>query len=457
MAPGKAAAVLAALAAVLLMIPPGASPAPSACAQYASNTGNDAASGRLDAPVRSIGRLLAGLDKGETGCLLPGWRFSEHVRVTAGGGLGRPLRIRGLGRSRPVLAGVINVTRTGHDVTFQHLRIDGDGTPGRAIVRVTGTHISLVDVEISGPRYRNASIACIQVGGGARWTAIRRARIHDCTRTNTRKLYAPGIVVANATGTTIADTVVYHTIGDAIVLAPHARSTRINHSIVDSNTSGIYIGGDSSGNVVADNVIAYNGKWNVHGGGGAARGNVVTRNCLWRGFVANVAGGGFSAYGNLVAPPRYLRHGAGFAMRPGPCATKRPGARRAAAFVHPRASVPPVRKPVPPKPPPRRLRRFVVEYRLLGLKSRVQVVSLTLTGLKPGSTVDIRCVRRCSARERLTAGAGGTASSGALLGAWLPRGAVVTVREHRRGWVAAAARVTVVGLPRGVRIAHRSG
>jgi hypothetical protein len=454
----RASALAAALATLACLLSVAPAQARGGCAQYAANTGSDGSSGRINAPVRSIGRLLAGLKKGQTGCLLPGWRFSEHVRVTGGGGLGRPIRIRGLGARRPVLEGIVRVSKTGHDVTFQHLRIEGDGTPGRAIVAIAGTHVSLVDDVVTGPRYRNASVACIRVGGGARATAILRTRVHDCTRASTRQLYAPGIVVSQATGTSIVDTIVFHTIGDAIALAPSSYRTRIWHSIVDSNTSGIYIGGESSGNVIADSVIAFNGKWNVHGGGGPARGNVVTRNCLWHGFVANLAGGGFSAYGNLVASPRYVQHGSTFRMRPGPCAVKRPGERGTAPLVRARPageSKPrPARKPAPA---PKRLKRFLVQYRLLGLRSRVQVVSLTFSGLRPGSTVDIRCVRGCRAAEHLTAGPDGTASSGTLVGAWLPRRAVVSVREHQSGWVAATARIVVVGLPGGVHIAHGSG
>jgi hypothetical protein len=443
-----------------------APPAQSAagCAQYASNSGRDGASGSIDAPVRSIGRLLAGLHNGETGCLLPGWHFSEHVRVASGGGLGQPLRIRGLGAQRPVLLGHVRVLKTGHDVRFEHIRIEGDGTPARAIVSIAGQRVTLADVAVTGPHYRNASIACIRVGGGARGVAIRRSRVHECTRASTRKIYAPGIVVSDAFRTAISDSIVYHTIGDAIVLAPNAQGSQITHTIIDSNTSGIYIGGVSSGNVVSDNVIAYSGRWNVHGGGGAAHGNVVTRNCLWRGYGANVAGGGFAAYGNLVASPRYVHHSTTFRMEHGPCAAKSPGGSGGTAAVAPKQQPAPTPKPKPkpaprpkPKPVPHRLGRFIVQYRLLGLSGRVQVVGLTFAHLKPGASVDVHCVRRCSARERLTAATDGTASSGALLGMWLPRGAVLAVREQRPGWIPAFARITVVGLPRGIRVAHSAG
>jgi hypothetical protein len=375
-----------------------------------------------------------------------------------------------------VLLGRIRVLKTGHDVRFEHIRIEGDGTQGKAIVSLAGRRVTLADVAVTGPHYHNSSIACIRVGGGAHGIAIRRSRVHDCTRTNTRKIYAPGIVVSDATRTAITDSIVYHTIGDAIVLAPNAQRTQVSHTIVDSNTAGIYIGGVSSGNVISDNVIAYSGKWNVHGNGGPARGNVVTRNCLWRGYGGNVAGGGFAAHGNLVVSPRYVHHPASFRMERGPCLAKTPGGSGDAVAAAPAPQPKPTPKPKPapkpkpvakpkprpapkpkPKPVPHRLGRFIVEYRLLGLKGRVQVVGLTFTRLKPGAAVDVRCVRGCSAREQLIAAPDGTAASGALMGMWLPRGTVLGVREHRPGWIAASARITVVGLPRGVRVVHGSG
>src|SRR5204863_2296624 len=132
-------------------------------------------------------------------------------------------------------------------------------------------------------------------------------------------------------------------------------------------------------------------------------------------------------------------HGSTFRMRQGPCAAKRQGERGTAPLVAARPAASP--KPVARRtPPPKRLTRFLVQYRLLGLKGRVQIVSLAFSGLKEGASVELRCVRRCSAHERLVVGPDGTASSGALVGAWLPRGAVIAVREHRVGWIPTSAR-----------------
>jgi hypothetical protein len=90
---------------------------------------------------------------------------------------------------------------------------------------------------------------------------------------------------------------------------------------------------------------------------------------------------------------------------------------------------------------------------LRALPSRVQVVSLTFTGLAAGASLDLHCRHGCTVSEHLVADPNGTATSAALLGRWLPRGAVLLATE-RRGGSTATATITVTGLPRGVRIAH---
>jgi hypothetical protein len=292
-------------------------------------------------------------------------------------------------------------------------------------------------------------VACIKLQGRAAGVVLRWIVAHDCTRAKRTNLYAPGIAVAKARGTQIVNSIVYHTFGDAIVLAPNAHGTRISHTLLDGNSSGIYINGRSSGNVIADNIISFSGRYGVHGDGGS--GNVVTRNCIWRGFTANVAGHGFRAYGNLAVSPRYVRRAPVFEMRPGPCTAKRPGAGGTAALPpSPRATPRP--KPAP-KPAARPLGRFVVHYTLRALSSRVQVVGLTFTGLAPGASLDLRCRIGCSISEHLVADPNGTATSAALLGRWLARGAVLVATE-RKGSSRATATITVTGLPRGVRVTH---
>jgi hypothetical protein len=435
----------------------GAAGAAGGCDLFAAAHGRDRASGRAGTPVRSLGRLIAGLRAGQTGCVAPGTTFSEQVIVASGGEPGRPARIRGGGA---VLTGLVRVTRDGHDLILENLHVHGDGTPVDAIVSIGGPRITLSHVSVDGPNYLDANMTCVRLHGRAAAVVLRWVVVHDCTRARRRNLYAPGIVVANARGTRIVDSIVYHTFGDAIVLAPNARGTRISNTLIDGNSSGIYIDGRSTGNVISNNIISFSGRYGVHGDGG--RRNVVTGNCIWRGLTANIAGRGFRAYGNLIVSPRYVRRAPVFEMRPGPCTSRRPGARGAVRAVpQPRAKPAPKPKPKPrpkprpkPKPkPPTHLSRFTVHYTLRALPRRVQVVGLTFTGLARRATLEVRCRRACNLSERLVADPNGTATSSALLGRWLARGSVIVATE-RRGRARATATIRVTGLPKGFRITH---
>jgi hypothetical protein len=427
----------------------------SGCDLFAASTGRDRNSGRSGRPVRTLGHLIAGLRAGQTGCVQAGMQFREHVIVASGGDPGNPARILG---ADAVLNGVVRVTPDGHDLVLAGLNIHGDGSAVDAIVSIAGPRIRLSHVSVDGPNYHDANVACIRLHGRAAGVVLRWVVAHDCTRARRANVYAPGIVVANARGTRIVDSIVYHALGDAIVLAPNSRGTRISHTLLDGNSSGVYVNGNSSGNVIANNIISYSGRYGVHGDGGTR--NVVTGNCIWRGFKANIAGRGFRAYANAAVSPRYIRRAPVFEMRPGPCTSKRPGARGSPAVIRAQPKAAPAAKPKPkpkprpkPRPEPRPLDRFIVHYTLRALPKRVQVVSLTFTGLARGATLDLRCRSGCSFSEHLVADPNGTATSAALLGRWFSRGAVLVATE-RRGHATATTTITVTGLPNGVRVAH---
>jgi hypothetical protein len=293
----------------------------------------------------------------------------------------------------------------------------------------------IVGNDIAG-RYVDRNVPCVLLDG-VRDVVIEGNRVHDCVRTR-RDLYSAGIQVASALRTRIVHNVVFHARGDGIALAPNAQRTRVARNVVDGNVSGIYVGGDertaSNRNVITRNVISNSGQWSVHSawGGRVGRGNVVSSNCLWNGFRGHTAGAGLTVRRNLVARPRFVARPRNFTMRSGPCLPMHP------YIVETRVS---------------RLPRFQVAYRLRALPRRVQIVGLTLTGVAPGARVDVRCVRGCRASWRGRAGSSNVGLP-VLRGAWLARGAVLEVRARKPYRAGHYARVTVVGLPRGVRIAH---
>jgi Right handed beta helix region len=346
----------------------------------------------------------------------------------------RVVTLQSAGGRATILGGVV-VTQRARGAVVRGLTIRGRGR-GRAAVLVQAHRARIVGNDIAG-RYRDRNVPCVLLDG-VRAAVVEGNVVHDCTRTQRQDLYSAGIVVASALRARVQHNVVFHTRGDGIALAPNAQRTRVARNIVDGNVSGIYIGGDertaSSHNVVMRNVISNSGRWNVHSAwnGRRGRGNVVTSNCLWNGFGGNTAGTGFTARGNLVARPRFVARPRDFTMRSGPCMAMHP------FIVETRVA---------------RLPRFRVAYRLRALPRRVQVVGLTLTGVSPGAHVDVRCARGCRAswhgRARFS-----TLELPVLRGAWLVRGAVLEVRARKPYRAGHYARVTVTGLPRGVRVAH---
>jgi hypothetical protein len=372
---------------------------------------------------------MSRLSPGQSGCLAGGQTFTEAARIVKGGSPGRPVRLLGNGS---VLRGGIAIRAS--DVVVSGLRIRGLGERRRGVAVIEGERVAVLHNDITATDIVKWT-PCILVDGAA-GTTIDGNTIHECTKVTSRSVAAQGIYVVNSTGTTIANNVVARTSGDGIALSG-ARRVAVVRNHVYGNTNGIYLGPGTTQAMVVNNVIAYSGRNNVHGGGGSA--NLVTSNCIWKGFGGNVAGGGFAATGNLVRSPRYVNRYRSLALSPGPCRARAPRSKRGAESVG-------TAFPVMPD--------FRVHYRLLGFPGRVRVVALSFTRLVPGARVAVRCARGCSAHEARTVGAAGRAASGSLRGRWLGRGAVLEVVSTAIGWHGAFARVTVVGAPRGVSIAH---
>lgn len=417
--------MFAAVTAAALALSPAAS---AACARWASERGSDRAAGTAATPFRTVTRLLRALPTGATGCLVGGSVFRERVFVV------RPAILRSIAGRATILGGVV-VTRGARGAAIRGLAIRGRGR-GSAAVLVQADGALIVGNDVSG-RYVDRNVPCVLLEG-VHDVVVDGNRVHECTRAIRSNPYSAGIVVASALRTRVSHNLVFHTRGDGIVLAPNAQRSRVTRNVVDGNPGGVFIGGDartaSSHNLVTRNVISNSGRWNVHASWPGPLGgeNVVASNCFWNGFAGNFAGTGFWAVGNLVARPRFVDRPVDYAMRSGPCLP-----------MHPRI----VEARVAP------LHQFRIAYRVRALARRVQVIGLTLTGVNRGARVDVRCTRGCRASWRGRAHRS-TFALPVLRGAWLARGAVVEVRARMPFRAGHYARLTVVGLPGGVRVAH---
>ena len=277
-----------------------------------------------------------------------------------------------------------------NDVVVGGLRFHGRGEGRRAIVVVQGARVSLLRNEIVGNQLVRWT-PCVLLDGAA-GTTVDGNVISQCTSATSQSVHSQGIFVVGSSGTTIANNVVERTPGDGIAFT-RSRGAVVVRNHVHGNTNGVYLGPDTTDVIVADNVVAYSGRYGVLGAGGF--GNLVTGNCLWRPGVGNVSGSGFVATANRFTSPRYVNRHRSLAMRRGPCARLRPRSRRSAGRS--------VGTPFPVLP------RFVVHYRLLALPRSVRFERVFLTRVLPGTPVSARCVRRCSASARSASSGDGRA------------------------------------------------
>jgi hypothetical protein len=290
---------------------------------------------------------------------------------------------------------------------------------------------------VSGAGYHNLNAACIFLDG-TRGSVVDGNWISGCTHATRADLAAPGVFVGSAYGARVSNNLITHTVGFGIVLGPNAQHSLVVHNLVDSNSGGIEIVGNnrtaSSYNVVRNNVFSNSRGENVHAewSGVVGKKNAVVSNCLWHSIGPEAQAPGVRLAGNLVTDPHYRRPPASYAMTGGPCVAKNP-------------SIVPSRV--------RALPAFRVHYRLRATASRVQVVSLELTHVVRGARVAAACAAGCSIHWRGRARAS-TVGLPAFSGRSLRVGAAVDVRVTRPGSAGAYARISVTGLPSGVRVTH---
>ena len=454
--------LLAAAAAVALG--PGAGTA-SACERWASIEGSDSNTGTAARPFRSVGRLVRRLGPGQEGCLAGGSVFTGSVRIAK-----RGITLRTPGGRRAEIRGAITIARGASGVTLASLAIRGPRTRRAPIVVVQGSGARLLRNDITGLSTDPRGLVCVLLDGVAR-PVVDGNSIHQCTRTSSRRGHSTGVLARRTSGGRVANNFVYGIAGDAIGLAG-ARSLAVHHNLVDGNVNGVVLAAGARSNRIVSNILSRAGGNLVRSTlvPSSGRTNLVAANCLWRGYGGNLAGAGrgFVARGNRVASPRFVNRATTFALAPGPCFGKRPYAntalRRAAALEPqaPRRAAPPRRPAAPPPPPPPPaatgrptvMPEFRIRYRLLALPRSVQVVGLTAVGVSPSARLRVACVSGCRANEPVRVSSAGQAALTRFRGSRLGRGTVIDVRASRPGAVGHVARITITGLPKGVRIEH---
>jgi parallel beta-helix repeat protein len=273
------------------------------CDVVASPTGSDAAPGTIDQPVRTVAKVLSILPQGGTGCFRAGtYAGDQQIKVSA--------------------SSVTLTSYPGENATLQgRLWLAGDhdtvtdlSLNGVSDSRLPSPSVSGDDAVISNDDITNDNTGiCVSLGalgyGQPDGTVIENNRIHDCGRVRPVTNQDHGIYVAYATNTEISGNYIYDNADRGIQLYPHAMKTNVDGNIIDGNGEGVIFGGDSSHNVVTDNIISdsqvrYNVEYHWDNGV-VGNDNTVTNNCVWNGEQGNVLEPevGYTATHNIVAKP----------------------------------------------------------------------------------------------------------------------------------------------------------
>ena len=314
--------------------------ADTTCAKWAATTGSDAAAGTATAPYRSLGKLVASLQAGQTGCLPAGRTYYAVAgNGVVGGGVGTSaaaVTVTSGPGGRASVMGQLWLRPESHDVVLRGLDFRGGYTPtGPMYAKQThlilhGDRLAVLDNDISDPRG-----ICIGAGKGhatdptvndvAEDLRVQGNRIHDCGMDpaiawSSADSGAHGVYLENTLRARISDNLIYRNRWRGLQLWPRNDGAVVERNLFDENATHVNIGSSLGPE---------------YGGGFVAR-NTTVRGNIFTGRVTTFAPtqnpsqlygffpAGSPSYGNLVTGNCFAPHDAaatGYGFATGPSTT----------------------------------------------------------------------------------------------------------------------------------------
>lgn len=289
---------------------------PARCDWLATMQGSDLASGRTNAPVRTVQRLVDLIGPGQIGCLRGS--FTGDVTFHEPGTAVAPIMLRSQPGIRASVRGRMWIPDGARHVVVQDLDIDGrnldDGELPSPTIQGDGSMLLHNDIT-NRSHYICIILGSIRGYGAARNVVIDSNRIHRCGRRPTNNEHH-GIYVESAFGTRITNNVLWQNQSRGIQLYPNANGSYIARNVIVANGEGVIFSGNhgyaSSNNRVVDNLIAHSRtRYDIEhwwpAGNPVGRGNLAARNCVWGGHDGTIIrpAVGFSARANIEERPRF--------------------------------------------------------------------------------------------------------------------------------------------------------
>ena len=402
----------------------GPAAAATQCTLWAAAYGNDANPGTKTKPFQTAATLVGHLRAGDVGCLGAGQTYDESLTLTAAGTAGKPITLATADTPRARIAGTVTVAASAAYMRIVNVTIAPPTGSGPAVL-LQGRNPGVYRSDVGGSA-GDANGSCVVVRN-ARGAVVDANTIHDCGRAT--NVYSAGVQVSDSSGTKVANNFVWNANGDGVALLPGSQRSHVDHNILDANVSGLYVKGGpghpTTHNTLVSNIVSNSSIYSVHGDypglGKTKTVNQVAGNCLWKGRIAASDHGVLTLGHNPGADPRFVdRNSANspFALRAGPCFSKRPQPYDLDPQLVTGAA------PVEPLP--------VLASFTIGLHFSGRVEALKVSGV-PFATVRVRCVSGCTISQTLKAGAAGIVSPTQLDG--VGTGTKLRIDVTRTGYV----------------------
>jgi hypothetical protein len=260
--------------------------------RYVSPRGSDANPGTIGRPWRTLAKAMSALRPGQTAYV----RAGEYVEADVGqcrqgfnaldwrasGRKDAPITIAGYPdeRGRVVIRTQINLR--GDYLRLSGLVLERNGAYSSLDRRCSGAENVTIrgdDAQLFRLDIRNSNMSGVYLRDASR-ANILRCRIHG---NGTHERFDHGIYVSSSAQLLIANTLIFDNAAYGLHIYPgETYGARIlQNTLVRNAQSGLIISGDSTGNVIANNVLAFNGQYGARDHELDGFGNVLASNLFF--------------------------------------------------------------------------------------------------------------------------------------------------------------------------------